>query len=133
MDSQSRDSVVLRMKILFIDDDRMLLGVVGEMLSGIGYQVEMISDPYEAILYSQNKLFDIDLIIVDIHMPKMSGITVVRKIREMHPDEAAIFLTGNVDIAVPGTVLRKPCTLAGLEKAIAEVAGGRRQGMVFQA
>lgn len=73
MDSQSRDSVVLRMKILFIDDDRMLLGVVGEMLSGIGYQVEMISDPYEAILYSQNKLFDIDLIIVDIHMPKMSG------------------------------------------------------------
>ncbi len=111
----------------------MLLGVVGEMLSGIGYQVEMMSDPCEAILYSQNKVFDIDLIIADIHMPRMSGITVVRKIRELHPDVDAIFLTGNADIAVPGTVLRKPCTLADLEKAIAEVAGGRRRAMVFQA
>jgi len=121
------------MKILFIDDDGMVLGVIGEMLSGLGYQVKMISDPDEAILYSQNRCFDIDLIIADIHMPKMSGITVVRKIREMHPDVGAIFLTGYADIVVPGTLLRKPCTLGCLEKAIAEVARARKLGMVFRA
>lgn len=118
--------MVLRMKILFIDDDRMVLEVIGEMLSDLGYHMKLISDPREAILYSQQRCFDADVIICDMHMPHMSGTTVVRKIREIHPDVAAIFLTGHVDIVVPGKLLRKPCTMGCLEKAIAEVTGRRK-------
>lgn len=132
MDSQSTDSVVLRMKILFIDDDRMVLEVVGQMLADLGYNMKLISDPREAIVYSQHRCFDIDVIITDIHMPHMSGTTVVRKIREIHPDLPAIFLTGGADITAPGKLLTKPCTLGSLEKAIAEVGGRRKIGSLLK-
>jgi CheY-like chemotaxis protein len=113
------------MKILYIDDDRMVLEVVGDMLSSLGYHMKLISDPYEAILYSQQKCFDVDVILSDIHMPKMSGTTLVRRIRELHPEVEAIFLTGNNDIVISGKLLRKPCTVGNLEKAIAEIAKRR--------
>lgn len=132
MDSQSADSVVLRMKILFIDDDRMVLEVVGEMLSDLGHHMKLISDPREAVIYSRNRCFDIDVIISDMHMPYMSGTTVVRKIREIHPNVPAIFLTGEENITAPGKLVTKPCTLGRLEAAIAEVSGRRKNGHLLE-
>jgi len=110
----------------------MVLEVVGEMLSDLGHHMKLISDPREAVIYSRNRCFDIDVIISDMHMPYMSGTTVVRKIREIHPNVPAIFLTGEENITAPGKLVTKPCTLGRLEAAIAEVSGRRKNGHLLE-
>ena len=93
MDLQSEQAPQER-RILLVDDDPKIKALVKKMLSAENFQIEEASDGFEAGI----KLMQInpELIILDLHMPKMDGFEVCRQIKQ-DPDKAAIkvlILTG---------------------------------------
>jgi CheY-like chemotaxis protein len=67
------------LKVLHVDDDPMNLRVVQEILGAFGHQGVMANSGEEALERLATEAFDIMLI--DIHMPVMTGIDVVRFLR----------------------------------------------------
>jgi heavy metal response regulator len=79
------------MKILLVEDDKGIVRFVRKGLSEDGYSVEVASDGetgLASVLYKQY-----DLIILDIHLPKMDGMEILKRMRGMHIDTPVIFLT----------------------------------------
>lgn len=68
------------MKILVVDDEQLLVKGVRYNLQNEGYTVEAAYDGEAAIELAKNN--DFDLIILDLMMPKVDGLTVCMKIRE---------------------------------------------------
>lgn len=68
-------------KILLADDERELRQALIAILSHAGYEVEGAADGEEALYDAKTSAFD--LIILDIMMPKMDGLTVLRKLRQV--------------------------------------------------
>ncbi len=69
------------MNVLVVDDELLIRDVVKEYLEVYNYQVYEASDGFEAIEEVKNN--DIDLIIMDIMMPKMDGYTAVKEIKKI--------------------------------------------------
>lgn len=67
-------------KILIVDDNRMILQALSDHLEEAGYDTEVAASGLDALeILKHDK---VDLIIMDIVMPAMSGIEVTRRIRE---------------------------------------------------
>ncbi|RLC71108.1 MAG: DNA-binding response regulator, partial [Chloroflexi bacterium] len=66
--------------ILVADDDPATLKLVAANLRARGYEVSLATNGEEALEVAEREL--LDLIILDIMMPKIDGITVCRRIRE---------------------------------------------------
>ena len=86
-------------KILFVDDEPLLLKIFGQWLAGATpSRISTASDGLEALkLLAEN---DYDLVITDVNMPRMDGITLVRHVSEWRKRAPSIvFLSGfgNVD------------------------------------
>ncbi|MCL7754066.1 response regulator [Polaribacter sp. Z022] len=82
------------MKVLAIDDQKLVLIPLESKLKEMGYEVITETDAVKGIeLYDS---FEPDLVIVDIHMPTISGLEVVKHIRESKkPDTPIMILSGN--------------------------------------
>lgn len=65
--------------ILAVDDSRSILQMVSFTLKGAGYQVTEAADGQEALDLAGKQSFQ--LIITDLNMPRMDGITLVQKLR----------------------------------------------------
>lgn len=83
-------------KILLADDERELRQALIAILSHAGYEAEGAADGEEALYDAKTSAFD--LIILDIMMPKMDGLTVLRKLRQEGMDVPILMLTARADI-----------------------------------
>jgi len=77
--------------ILVVDDEPGMREFLEIMLQKDGYNVETAADGSEAIDKIEEKLFD--LAIVDIQMPVLNGIEVLKKFNEKSPDTTVIMIT----------------------------------------
>jgi len=77
--------------ILIIDDERSMCEFLAIMLKREGYRVKFANDPKEGITLAQNEAFD--LAIIDIRMPGMDGLSVLREIKKVSPETIAIMIT----------------------------------------
>ncbi len=87
-------------KIMVIDDEPEICNILKEFLEGLGYQVITAQNGAEGLrLISQNI---IDVLILDLNMPGMHGLEVLKKIKTSYPDISVIILTGfpSIDSAV---------------------------------
>ncbi|MBA3035908.1 MAG: response regulator transcription factor [Desulfobacterium sp.] len=84
------------MKILIIDDDCSLLKQLQQILESQRYAVETATDGEEAF----DKLFEatFDLILLDIMMPKIDGLTVLQEIRKAGIKTPVLMLTAKGDV-----------------------------------
>lgn len=73
--------------IMVVDDDRVVRRIVVAKLYGLGYEVEEAEDGQEALEMLAAAEEVPDLLITDSNMPKMSGLQLVRALRE-HGNEA---------------------------------------------
>ncbi|WP_282030460.1 response regulator [Winogradskyella eximia] len=82
------------MKVLAIDDQQLVLLPLEKRLLELGYEVKIETDASKGLeLYES---FSPDLVIVDINMPRVSGLEVVKYIRNTKNDETPIMiLSGN--------------------------------------
>lgn len=84
------------MKILAIDDQQLVLLPLQKRLTDLGYEVKIETNAAKGLdLFAS---FKPDLLIVDINMPRISGIEVVRQLRVEEKSEIPIMvLSGNTD------------------------------------
>jgi two-component system response regulator HydG len=87
-------------RILVIDDDEAVRESIGRMLRGAGYVVQPASTGEEGLAIARRGGFDV--ILSDLRMPGLSGIDVLRTLREARVDAAFIVMTGfgTIDSAV---------------------------------
>jgi DNA-binding NtrC family response regulator len=86
--------------ILVVDDERNIRNNLGMVLEAEGYKVDKASNGDEAILQVKAGLYDI--VFVDIQMPKMDGLELLRYLRGLRPKMPVVMLTayGTVSRAV---------------------------------
>jgi two-component system nitrogen regulation response regulator NtrX len=84
-------------KILIVDDEEPLRAVLGAELESEGYLVETAADGDEAIELVQSK--PVDLVLLDIKMPRVDGFEVLRFIKQRYPRIKVIMLTGYADLS----------------------------------
>ncbi len=68
-------------RILAVDDSAAMRQMVGITLTGAGHQVQQAVDGREALQFAERERFD--LVITDVNMPGMDGLTLVRQLRNM--------------------------------------------------
>jgi two-component system response regulator HydG len=87
-------------RILVIDDDQGVRDSMTRMLRGAGYSVETAETGEQGLTLAQGNAFDV--ILSDMRMPGISGLDVLRRLRDQRIDAAFIVMTGfgTVDTAV---------------------------------
>ena len=81
-------------KIALVDDDQNIIASVSVMLEQEGYQVDCYFDGEQALFGILNR--PVDLVLLDIKMPRMDGVELLQKLRHK-TNIPAIFLTSKDD------------------------------------
>ncbi|MBT6146595.1 MAG: response regulator [Gemmatimonadetes bacterium] len=116
-----------RERILIVDDEEMIRAVIGRILERLGYTVVLAQDGPSGVARYQEGLDQIDLVLLDLSMPQMSGIEVLEQIRQLNPDVRVIILTGYAaqEAARAGVpVVQKPVNASRLAQALRETLDG---------
>jgi len=92
--NEKESSLKGKENILFIDDLEDITLFTKDLLEHLGYQVKSTTDPREAINIFINKPDMFDLVISDMDMPHMTGITLFEKMRQIRNDIPFILCTG---------------------------------------
>ena len=87
-------------KILIVDDDRAICDYMQTLLERDGFAVKTLSDP--TLVEDELKTGGYHLVVLDLMMPKLDGIEVLRRIRKIDDDIAVVIFTGypNLESAV---------------------------------
>ena len=118
--------------VLHVDDDPVNLRVVEEILTAFGHRAVKAASGIEALEQMSRQAFDV--VLMDIHMPEMGGIEVLKRIREAQGpqrDTPVIALTADILSREPAEYLAlgfsgflpKPVMVQGLIAAVARAAG----------
>ena len=95
--------------ILLVEDEPDLRNANAEFLTSIGYSVISAGNGPEALTMARN-LDNIDLVISDVVMPKMSGREFADRLLQVHPNTKLLFVSGYADDVVLQTGLTFPET-----------------------
>lgn len=116
------------MRVLLVDDEEELVSALAERLRIRGIDADWVCICYDAIGRVESKKYDIA--VLDVKMPKMSGIELKRRLEEKCPGMKYIFVTGHgseedflAGSAETGTAyyLVKPVNIEDLIEKINEV------------
>lgn len=80
--------------ILFVDDERPIVGMAGQLLERIGYRVTTRTSSVEALELFRDHPDDFDLVITDMTMPNLTGDEFAAEIRKIREDIPIILCTG---------------------------------------
>ena len=102
--------------ILITDDDLSFRDTIRQTLEPFGYRLSLAADGEEALRILQDQ--DVHLLLLDMHMPKLSGIQTVERARLMKTPLPWILMSARVDeelleqarLADAFTVLNKPAS-----------------------
>ncbi len=81
-------------RILVVDDEEIVRDVASEFLVHLGYQVVTVSDGREAVDYYRRHADEIDLVIIDMIMPRMGGRDCFLALKALNPSIRAILSSG---------------------------------------
>jgi len=106
-----------QINILIVDDEKAVADVLKDCISDKGRSIDVCHDGLEGIDHIQNNFYD--LIIVDLVMPKVGGLDVLKYAKKANPDVLVIIITGyaSVETAIMAVkegaydYIRKPCKL----------------------
>ena len=124
-------------RVLYIDDDEVMVVMVERMLERLGYHVTCLHDPARAIEFVRAAPRDVDIVVSDLNMPELSGLDVARALHGIRPELPVIISSGNLPDQLQGearqagvrALVHKQYTLEELGGVIHWVlAGGQRLG-----
>ncbi len=125
--ASTADSTHGRPRILVVEDSEIVRGLLLAVIGGGGYEVVAVGDPEAALeLFEREPPFD--LLLSDIVLPRMSGVDLAARIRELQPSIRVLFMSGyqrdeHVD---PAQLIAKPFSndelLAKLDSTLASIA-----------
>lgn len=79
------------MRILIVEDDKRIAEALGRMMKDNKYACDVVHDGLDGYLYAESGIYDV--ILLDIMLPKLSGLEVVRKLREKKVQTPVLLLT----------------------------------------
>ena len=112
--------------ILVVDDDDVIVQMITRALVALGYRVESTIDPAVALGLVRADPQRFALLLTDQTMPGLTGLALVRKVRQIQPELPVILmtgyggseLTGEIQTAGVRLVLDKPMTIGALGVAV---------------
>jgi PAS domain S-box-containing protein len=133
---QRQDSPGKLGHVLIIDDEHYICEICREMLTDFGYAVTTCDNGTDAISFYEHHSAEIDLVIIDMIMPKINGIQCFEQFKDINPRIKAILSTGYSldeearEILKTGVLgfIRKPFTGDDLKKIVGEVMGMQQDG-----
>ena len=87
----SEKEVMPPMKILVVEDERELLESIGEGLELDGYYVDLCDNGPEALAMAEVESYD--LILLDLNLPGMDGLDILRSLREGRSKSRVLILS----------------------------------------
>ncbi|RLD46080.1 MAG: sigma-54-dependent Fis family transcriptional regulator, partial [Bacteroidetes bacterium] len=91
--------------ILVIEDERSIRNTLKDIFDNEGYETDLAEDGQQGIEKIEKN--DYNLIFTDIKMPKMDGIEVLEKAKELKPDIPIIMISGHGDIDTAVECIKK--------------------------
>jgi len=121
-------------RILFVDDDELLLRSTARVLkrhaADSGWELHFAGSGEDALRLLEQSNFDV--ILVDGHMPRMSGAALLRRVQELQPGVVRILLTGHTGLDILRSALpyahqfiAKPCDAQVLRFTLESACGIR--------
>lgn len=112
--------------ILIVDDDNNILDTLSDLLNNLGYAPFKAASGHEAVSIYRANQEKIDLVILDLILPRMSGFYVLKLLRSINPDVKVVLSSGHGmqekvhNVLETGCLgfLQKPYDLAGLSDIV---------------
>ena len=116
------------LRVLLVDDEEIVHLTLGDYLTDCGHHVDKAVDGVQALRALDAG--DHDLVIADVRMPGLDGLTLLAKVRETDTELPVIMITGHGDIDMQDEAVRmgaagfllKPIKLIQLDELIAKLA-----------
>ena len=120
-------SQIVQKNALIVDDDEVILEIVSSWMKSSDWNVTTACDGAEAFELMAKRQ-NINLVLTDYNMPRMDGLTLAEKIKNMDPLIRVVLLTGTcrdilkqeINIICVDDILYKPFSLDELDSVIAE-------------
>jgi len=124
------------LSVLVIDDDEDIREYLTDFLTTEGFDVTALGDPQVAVDRIRDEVFH--LVILDLMMPKLSGLDLLAQIRAVDDDIAVIILTGYPSLETASAsiahdvsaYINKPFTPAEFREVVARIA--KKKGLVLR-
>lgn len=121
-------------RVLLVDDEKEFVSTLAERLEIRGLSVSVAFDGQEAMRILDNEAFDV--IVLDVRMPGLSGLEILKRIRTQKPEIPVILLTGHSATrdGIEGMrlgafdYLMKPVDIDRLMEKMQEAAMGKSSG-----
>jgi two-component system cell cycle sensor histidine kinase/response regulator CckA len=116
-------------RILLVDDEKMLIDVITEMLKILGYEVVSSNGSLDALQLFQSQCDRFDLVITDFTMPEMTGMELAAELLRIRGDIPIILSTGFTSAEIRetaktmgiGEVMMKPFILQELAETVRRI------------
>jgi len=113
-----------KVNILIVDDEKDVADILKDCISGKERSIDVCYDGLDGIDHIQKNFYD--LIIVDLVMPKVGGLDVLKYAKKANPDVLVIIITGyaSVETAIMAVkegaydYIRKPCKLEEIKISV---------------
>ncbi|NPU84557.1 MAG: response regulator [Syntrophaceae bacterium] len=120
--------------ILLVEDNEDLRRTTEEILTMLGYSVTVAADGVEGVEVFRREQGKIDLVLMDVMMPRMGGLEAYTRMKELQPGLSTLFVTGcgvsdlPVDIRDGGSLdwIQKPFTVDDLSFRLREILRRRQ-------
>jgi len=125
--------------ILIVDDEKKIRDTIRDLLVKYGYQVITASDGAEAAMEYARHGKDIKVVITDLEMPIMNGVTLVQVLKRMNPAVTAIVSSGvasvegmeqrrkELELLGVKQILSKPYTVDEILSALAQIRADSKE------
>jgi CheY-like chemotaxis protein len=129
------DDILCTETILLVDDEDMVLNVAGDMIKTMGYTVMTASDGSTAVNTYRDQHQRIDLVMLDMVMPDMSGGDVFDEIKKINP-QAKVLLSSGYSLNGQASrimergcngFIQKPFTLDEISTLLRQILGQSRK------
>jgi len=97
---------VARARVMVVEDDPEVSKAIARKLGGDGHDLEMLSEPQPVLDKLANGGADWDVVVLDVGLPGVSGIDVLRRFREVGSLASVIMLTGDNSAQTATTCMR---------------------------
>ena len=117
-------------RILIIDDEPAIVGLLKDMLTAFGYTPIGVQDPREALELFEKENETLDLVLTDLTMPNLPGLELAKHMHLVNPAVPIIVLTGYCE-SVSDDLLNENCIYGVLNKpmVVGEVAGAIQKAL----
>lgn len=97
---------MLKQRVLIADDEKLLRSLMTNILCHDGFETVAVEDGLQALKVLQEDP-DFSLVISDIQMPRMDGMSLLRNIRQFYPHIPVLITSVHTSVSIMQTILQE--------------------------